>query len=261
MDAREPEQKRLRRIAEELDEIYRMDMMKSLGERGQPEIVLNILRFLTAGEIWEVISHSLPLRQLLHRRGVWKRLAEMKFGTKSVDAFVARLRNVSNLTEVNYFWYICVREGYAVRTKSGIVVRKWRKPTTKNEPKTYQLDDGRVFYSPSKNWLEFRMTRFDSDLVSTYTRAFPDAHYKIDTEVDALIFDGNDDPIFASKDTVTTAQTVFVYMIMARGGSVLVSIHNDDDPVDQENLDWFLDYDDDIPEYFHKIHFIRSELH
>jgi hypothetical protein len=253
MEAQEPVQKRLRRIAEHLDELMRVDMVKSLGEHGLENVVFQILQYLEIGEIWEVISHNLKLRQWLHRRGVWRRLAEMRIKKENLDAFMARLLLLSSVTNVNYFWYLCVAQGYAVRTASGIIVRKWW-AKSKNER------------FASENKLSFKASRMDGDLFSTFIQAFPGLGYKIEMEPETetnydevtIKLSDKTEGVFATDATVKAAQDVFLYMILARGGSVLVFVGNPEWSTEEDELDYYLRSGDTEP--FYSIHFIRSEL-
>jgi hypothetical protein len=243
MDAPEPERKRLKQITERLEELRRLDIVKSLGERNLAHVVLQILQYLQLGEIWEVISHSVELRQWLHRQGIWKLLAEQRVTKEKREAFLARLGTISSVDVVNWFWYLCVENADAVKTTSGIYVQK-------------------LNISVELLEFEFLVQKMDNDLFSTMIRAFPDAKYKFTQEemvVQIRIDDDGQEDIFASDETMKAALDAFLYVILARGGSVLVFVGNPNWEIDMDAVNQYLDFQDTEP--FYSINFIRAELH
>jgi hypothetical protein len=219
MESREPNKKRLRRISNQLDEMVRVDIVKELGDRGLEGAVYGILRHLILAEIWEVISHSSALRQWMHRRNIWKKLAEDRIPGDLLQGVIKELSwRIRNRGGINYMWIILAIDSQIFDTENGTIMRKW-----KNE-----------YGEPS---VQITQILHDEGVVDTFERAFPNGH-KIYAEVlektdingkrvvVAVLellpehYDEKNDEYFEHNDPVDFA--VFWYLILAGGGTAMV---------------------------------------
>lgn len=219
MDAPEPNKKRLRRISDQLDAMVRVDIVKELGDRGLEGAVYGILRHLTLAEIWEVISYSPPLRQWMHRRGIWKKLAEDRIPDKRLTKVTRKLgRSLSRTRGINYMWILLAIESQIFETREGTVMRKW---------KTVH----------GKTCVQITEMNHDEGVLSSFEEAFPNGH-----DISANVLEKNDmrgkravlavieitpdnfdKTIFRHvKNDDETAFIVFWYLILAGGGEAMV---------------------------------------
>lgn len=220
MDVREPNKKRLRRVADELEKMVRVDIVNELGNRGLEGAVYGILRHLILAEIWEVISHSPPLRQWMHRRGMWQKLAEDRI---SPD-LLKRVREELSLElikgrGINYLWILLAVNSQIFDTKEGTVMRKW-----KNRHGEWSVQLSQIVSS--------------EDVIHLFERAFPTGHVifaivleKTDIngkratlgvlEIRPDNYDRNDRYIDNDDEASFIA---FWYYILASGGTAMVQV-------------------------------------
>jgi hypothetical protein len=207
MDAPEPDSKRLRRVAEHLEQLRKLDMVKSLGEHGQDIVVLQIFRYLQLSEIWEVISHSSALRVWLHEMRIWNTLARERLGKAMLDEVVDLLKgDLRSRLGINYFWILLAQECSIFKTEDGSFIKK--------------EDDG----------INVLVDMIDTDdkVLDTMERVFPDG-CRLTGEMTApgISYDGQTVrlPVISMGPTYgpTQAEWVeFFYLILARGGSAVV---------------------------------------
>jgi hypothetical protein len=219
MDApTQPNKKRLRRIADQLEQMVRVDMVKGLGDRGLDDAVYRILRHLTLAEIWEVISHSPPMRQWMHRKGVWKKLAEARIPEERLTNVIRELKShLSKTRGINYMWIILAFESEIFDSKEAHVMRKWK--TKYGEP-----------------CVQITGILHNDDVMFSFERAFPNGHAiyaevleKTDIngkravvpvlEITYNDYDEKNDEYY--DDDYETAFVVFWYFILASGGKAM----------------------------------------
>jgi hypothetical protein len=217
MDVPEPVQKRLRRIAEHLDELIRVDVVKELGDRGLEDPVYRILRYLTLAEIWEVISHSSAVRSWLHRRGIWKKLAEDRIPRERLDKIIRKLTYLNRKKLPNYFWIILATEAEIFDSRNGHIMRK-------HVRKTSDYDE-----------LSVDITIIDSDerILETCGDAFPNGYYITSQILEQPNIRGK--LMYVSIVRITpemsnnneVASVVFWYRILVGGGKAMVQTFDD----------------------------------
>lgn len=268
MDGPESEKKRLKHITEHLEELRRLDMVKSLGDRNMAATVLNIFRYLNLGQIWEVIAHSLPLRRWLHQSNVWEALARERVDSAELELMIQRIKNLSGARGINYFWVCLAADAYAVKTARGGIIRLAYDEIAD--------DDERLDTNNTKlGKLIFEVTNdIDVDVFRAVNRAFPES-YTIQCWKEMfpnIKIQRSDKSVFATRASLKAAIGTFFYIVLTQGGSVLQfsiserwvwpdsGLHEDVPPIAVLNL--FLEGDSASKRYegfFDTFAFIRTD--
>lgn len=268
MDGPESEKKRLKHITEHLEELRRLDMVKSLGDRNMAATVLNIFRYLNLGQIWEVIAHSLPLRRWLHQSNVWEALARERVDSAELELMIQRIKNLSGARGINYFWVCLAADAYAVKTARGGIIRLAYDEIADDEERleTNNTKLGKLIFEVAND--------IDVDVFRAVNRAFPES-YTIQCWKEMfpnIKIQRSDKSVFATRASLKAAIGTFFYIVLTQGGSVLQfsiserwvwpdsGLHEDVPPIAVLNL--FLEGDSASKRYegfFDTFAFIRTD--